>query len=234
MSKRKKRAVSQTAAAPQASPEARPEVCLNAPPASAEVRLDAPQAAPPAGHAAAWPPAKVGMACFLLSEAAFFGTLIVAYITYLPQTRPDAVRYLGLTVAAISSVFLFSSSATVHLAHKALRAGNLGAFRLWWGVTIVLGVLFLAGTAFEWHDLIVNKGLAPWTNLLGTTYFTLVGFHAGHVTMGAVLLTAALALVLAGRITPERSLGAELISWYWHFVDGVWVVVFTLMYLIGR
>ncbi len=180
---------------------------------------------------------KVGMLVFLASEAAFFSTLIMAYVFFLRQTvqgtpNPSQVFHWPTVLAA--TVCLLSSSATVHLAEMALRRGARPAFLDWWGLTITLGGLFLAGTALEWRDLIETWGLSISTNLFGTTYFTLVGFHALHVTAGIVAMSILFQLALARRITSRNPTGVEVVAWYWHFVDGVWVVVFTVVYVIGR
>jgi cytochrome c oxidase subunit 3/cytochrome o ubiquinol oxidase subunit 3 len=95
-------------------------------------------------------------------------------------------------------------------------------------------VLFLFGTAVEWHDLIFDHGLTPWRNAFGTTYFTLVGFHALHVTIGLFIMLLVLRLAFTTFRPAMWPLNPELVSWYWHFVDGVWVVVFTVVYLVGR
>jgi cytochrome c oxidase subunit 3/cytochrome o ubiquinol oxidase subunit 3 len=100
-----------------------------------------------------------------------------------------------------------------------------------WAATIGLGLLFLGGTATEWADLIGKHGLTISTNLFGSTYFTLVGFHAAHVTAGILVLAVCLAVGLRDRLRGEA---VTVVSWYWHFVDGVWLVVFTLVYLVGR
>ncbi len=184
---------------------------------------------------AALGPVRWGMLAFLLSEVAFFSTLIVAYITFLhdEQIKPTpAVLSLPLVIG--TTICLLSSSATIHLAEKRLRAGAQRMFLVFWLATIVLGVLFLCGTAYEWHDLIVHEGLTISRNLFGTTFYTLVGFHALHVTGGVIAMSIVLALGLRGRIGAKNYLGAEMVSWYWHFVDAVWVVVFTVVYLIGR
>ena len=128
----------------------------------------------------------------------------------------------------------FASSATIHLADRALRRSSRRGFLLFWGMTIVLGVLFLCGTAKEWAELIGTWGLTISRNMFGTTYFTLVGFHAAHVTVGVIVMSIVFSLALRRRITEKNPTGAEVVSWYWHFVDGVWVVVFTLVYIIGR
>ena len=177
---------------------------------------------------------KVGMIAFLVSEAAFFSTLIVAYVVYLGSKTAPTPEVLSLPLVIGTTICLLSSSLTIYLAEKALRAGGRGAFRVWWGLTILLGTLFLAGTAYEWYTLIWRDGLTISRNLFGTTYFTLVGFHALHVTVGVLLLILMFGLVQRRQITGPHSTGVELVSWYWHFVDGVWVVVFTVVYLIGR
>jgi cytochrome c oxidase subunit 3 len=178
--------------------------------------------------------AQWGMASFLVSEVAFFGTLIATYISFMgkPQSGPTpAVLDLPLTIG--TTICLLSSSVTVHIAERALRTGKSG-FSIWWSVTILLGLIFLAGTIYEWRGLIYKEGLTISTNVFGTTYYTLVGFHAFHVTVGVIVLTIVLGLVLSGQITSGHPIAAELTSWYWHFVDAVWVVVFTVVYLLSR
>jgi cytochrome c oxidase subunit 3/cytochrome o ubiquinol oxidase subunit 3 len=145
-----------------------------------------------------------------------------------------------------------SSSVTVHLADRALRRGGTShaeesrvapfvpghsltpwSFLLWWSATIILGILFLAGTAYEWIHLIREYGLTISRNLFGTTFYTLVGFHALHVSVGVLVMLTVLGLTLSRRQAIERA-GVELVSWYWHFVDGVWIVVFMVVYVVGR
>ncbi len=175
------------------------------------------------------------MLAFLASEAALFSTLIVVYLTFLKtdQSGPTpAVLSLPLVIG--TTICLLSSSVTVHLAEKSLRSGSRSAFLRWWSATIVLGIIFLAGTAYEWNTLIVKYGLTISRNLFGTTYYTLVGFHALHLSVGVIVMLILLGLVLSNRVAGSKRVGVELVSWYWHFVDGVWVVVFTVVYLVGR
>jgi cytochrome c oxidase subunit 3/cytochrome o ubiquinol oxidase subunit 3 len=180
-------------------------------------------------------PAQVGMLAFLVSEVAFFGTLISAYITFMGRdTSGPTPAVLSLPLVLGTTFCLLASSGTVHLAEKALKKGEQAGFRLWWFATIALGVIFLAGTAYEWHGLIYKEGLTISRNLFGTTYYTLVGFHAFHVTAGVVVMIVFLGLALKGQITPHNEISVGVVSWYWHFVDVVWIVVFTLVYLIGR
>jgi cytochrome c oxidase subunit III len=181
-----------------------------------------------------------GMIAFLISEATFFSTLVMVYIVFIgadarPGGRggptPDQVLSLKLVIG--TTICLLSSSVTIHFAERALRQGGEAAFRLWWMATIVLGLVFLAGTVFEWRDLIA-EGLTIRRNLFGTTYYTLVGFHGAHVTVGVIVMLIMLGLALARQVTASNPHGVELVSWYWHFVDAVWVVVFTVVYLVGR
>jgi cytochrome c oxidase subunit III len=177
------------------------------------------------------------MLSFLVSEVALFSTLIVAYLAFLgtDQSGPTpAVLSLPLVIG--TTICLLSSSVTVHLADRSLRSGSRSAFLRWWSATILLGIVFLAGTAYEWRGLIVNDGLTISRNLFGTTYYTLVGFHALHVTVGVIVMLILLGLTLRRQVSAinGQASGAELVSWYWHFVDGVWVVVFTVVYVVGR
>jgi cytochrome c oxidase subunit 3/cytochrome o ubiquinol oxidase subunit 3 len=186
---------------------------------------------------AALPPAKSGMIAFLFSEAAFFGTLIMSYVYFLNQTlagdpKPSQVFYLPTVIAA--SICLFSSSATIHLAEKALRRDGRRDFLLLWGLTIVLGALFLVGTTWEWSELIGKWGLTISRNMFGSCYFTLVGFHALHVTMGLIVMSIVFGLAQQGQITMSNHTTVEVVSWYWHFVDAVWLLVFILVYVAGR
>jgi cytochrome c oxidase subunit 3/cytochrome o ubiquinol oxidase subunit 3 len=176
------------------------------------------------------------MLSFLVSEVALFGTLIVTYIYYLGRdvVGPTPVEALSLPLVLCTTTCLLASSVTVHFADRTLGRGNQSGFIRWWLATIVLGVLFLAGTLFEWRDLIYRYNLTISRNLFGTTYYTLVGLHALHVTGGVTIMLIVLGLAVGRQVTSANRAGVELVSWYWHFVDGVWVVVFTVVYLVGR
>jgi cytochrome c oxidase subunit 3/cytochrome o ubiquinol oxidase subunit 3 len=178
--------------------------------------------------------AQWGMISFLISEAAFFSTLITTYVIFMGRSvvepYPDV---LSMPLVIATTICLLSSSATIHMAEKAMHAGNVGGFIRWWGLTILLGVVFLAGTAFEWYELIHKHHLTISRNVFGTTYYTLVGFHGLHVTVGVIIMTIMLGLAMKRQLN-TRGNGVQLVSWYWHFVDGVWVVVFTVVYLVGR
>jgi cytochrome c oxidase subunit 3/cytochrome o ubiquinol oxidase subunit 3 len=180
------------------------------------------------------------MIAFLISEAAFFSTLVMVYLVFIgadaqPGGRggPTPAEVLSLRLVIVTTICLLSSSATIHFAERLLRRGYETGFRMWWTLTILLGMVFLAGTAYEWRDLIAN-GLTIQRNLFGTTYYTLVGFHGAHVTVGVIIMLIMLGLALSRQVTARNPHGIELVSWYWHFVDGVWVVVFTVVYLVGR
>jgi cytochrome c oxidase subunit 3/cytochrome o ubiquinol oxidase subunit 3 len=176
------------------------------------------------------------MLSFLVSEVAIFGTLIVTYLYYIGKdvVGPTPAQALKLPLVLCTTACLLASSATIHVAGRALESGDQGRFLRWWAATIGLGVLFLLGTAYEWYGLIHDHGLTISRNLFGTTYYTLVGLHALHVTGGVTVMLTVLGLALARQVTSANRAGVGLISWYWHFVDGVWVVVFTVVYLIGR
>ena len=177
-----------------------------------------------------------GMLSFLVSEVAIFSTLIISYLFYLGKdvVGPTPAEALKLPLVLCTTACLLASSATIHLAERTLERGDQGGFIRWWAATIVLGVLFLLGTAYEWYGLIYHQGLTIGRNLFGSTYYTLVGAHALHVTGGVTIMFIVLGLALRRQVTTANRAGVGLISWYWHFVDGVWVVVFTVVYLVGR
>jgi cytochrome c oxidase subunit 3/cytochrome o ubiquinol oxidase subunit 3 len=181
-------------------------------------------------------PGQWGLLSFLVSEVALFSTLIVTYLFYVGKdvVGPAPADVLKLPLVLCTTACLLASSVTIHFAERTLGRRNQGGFLGWWAGTIVLGVLFLLGTAYEWRGLINDHGLTISRNLFGTTYYTLVGLHALHVTGGVTIMLIVLGLALARQVTSANRAGVELISWYWHFVDGVWIVVFTVVYLIGR
>jgi cytochrome c oxidase subunit 3/cytochrome o ubiquinol oxidase subunit 3 len=181
-------------------------------------------------------PGQWGLISFLVSEVALFGTLIVVYVFYMGKdvVSPKPAEALTLGLVLCNTVCLLASSGTIHVAEKGLHRGDQNGFILWWLATIVLGALFLAGTAYEWYGLIVDHGLTISRNLFGTTYYTLVGLHALHVTGGVTIMLIVLGLALRRQVTTANRAAVGLVAWYWHFVDGVWVVVFTVVYLVGR
>jgi len=177
-----------------------------------------------------------GMASFLLSEVAFFSTLIVTYVTFLGKdlVGPTPREALSLPLVFGTTACLLSSSVVIHAAERALERNEHRIFLFFWAATIALGVAFLVGTAYEWRNLIEQHSLTLGRNLFGTTYYTLVGFHALHVTAGVIALSVVLGLALRGELGEQHSLGIRLVSWYWHFVDAVWIVVFLVVYIFGR
>ena len=177
---------------------------------------------------------KVGMACLILAESAIFTIFVVAYLYYIGKSLSGPTPREVLEVPVFFTICLLSSSATIHYAGKSLERGKTGAFLVSWLLTIVLGGLFMFGTAQEWHRLIYEHGLTISTNLFGTTYYSLVGLHAFHVTVGLIMLSLVLVFALAGRVQRTHSSRIDVLGLYWHFVDAVWVVVFTVVYVIGR
>src|SRR5277367_1920826 len=177
---------------------------------------------------------KVAMASLIVAESAIFTIFVVAYLFYLGKSTAGPTPREVLETPIFYTICLLSSSLTIHFAAKCLARGIGFAFLGFWLLTIALGGLFLYGTAEEWRRLIYEHGLTISTNLFGTTYYSLVGLHAFHVTAGLSLLTIVLLFGLAGRVGPEQSTRVDVLSLYWHFVDAVWVVVFTVVYVLGR
>lgn len=177
---------------------------------------------------------QVGMLALIAAESAIFTIFFTAYIFYIGKSLSGPTPREVLEVPIFATICLLSSSLTIHLAVGALRKANIGSFRLWWFLTFALGSIFLIATGREWHHLIYDKGLTISTNLFGTTYYSLVGLHASHVTVGLIGLLTVLLLALFGEIQQEHFKNVDTFSMYWHFVDVVWVVVFTVVYIVGR
>ena len=179
---------------------------------------------------------KVGMASLIAMESFFFAGFIVAYLFYIGKSAvgPYPREVLELRPVLWNSAALIGSSFTIMAAVRGLARGHMGAMRLWLLVTMLLGGWFLWGTWVEWRGLIWDRGLTLRTNLFGTTFYSLVGFHAFHVTVGLLALLAFWVLALLGRLKSSRdTIRFELVSWYWHFVDVVWIFVFTTVYIVG-
>jgi cytochrome c oxidase subunit 3 len=175
----------------------------------------------------------VGMVSFIIAESAIFTIFVVAYLFYLGKSSTGPTPRDVLEVPIFYTICLLSSSITIHLAGKRLDRDERRPFAILWLLTITLGALFLFGTAQEWRRLIYEHGLTISTNLFGTTYYSLVGLHAFHVTLGLLMLTIVWWLTVTGSLR-RQSQRVEALSLYWHFVDVVWVVVFTVVYVIGR
>jgi cytochrome c oxidase subunit 3 len=178
----------------------------------------------------------VGMACLIAAEAAIFIIFVVAYIYYLGKSLSGPTPQQVLELPVFDTVCLLSSSLTVHFAVSSLRDGRRNRCSAWLAATVLLGCIFLAGTAREWYQLIVHDGLTIRTNLFGTTFYSLIGLHATHVVIGLCLLSLALIFSVRGQMQANHRDAERLnvLSLYWHFVDAVWVVVFTVVYVIGR
>jgi cytochrome c oxidase subunit 3 len=176
----------------------------------------------------------VGMTCLILAETSIFAIFVVGYIFYIGKSLKGPTPKDVLELPVVTTICLLSSSLTVHAAVSALRKSKNRICSLWLAATVLLGGIFLAGTAHEWYDLIYKHGLTIRTNLFGTTFYSLVGLHATHVVIGLILLSLALLFSVRGEMTEEHSEKLEVLSLYWHFVDGVWVIVFLVVYVLGR
>ena len=176
---------------------------------------------------------KLLMWLFLGSECLFFGSLIATYLLYRNKSLvgPYPQDLFDIPFTSVSSFVLLMSSVSMVLALAAIQRGDQRGLRIWLLTTALLGTLFLSGQAFEFTQF-HNEGLSLSTNLFGTTFFVLTGFHGAHVTVGVLILLSLFAMALRGRLTQTNSLNVELAGLYWHFVDVVWIVIFTLVYLI--
>ena len=177
---------------------------------------------------------KLGVIGLILTESALFTIFVTAYLFYIGKSTSGPLPNQVLNLPILATICLLSSSLTVALAERAFRLGHTREFHLWWLVTILLAMEFLGSTAFEWYRLIFRDHLTISTNLFGTTFYSLVGLHASHVIVGLTLLVLVLILSLSGYVTRTHAEHVEMLSWYWHFVDGIWVIVFTVVYIIGR
>jgi cytochrome c oxidase subunit III len=177
---------------------------------------------------------KVAMAGLIIAESAIFTIFVVAYLFYMGKSTAGPTPSEVLETPIFYTVCLLSSSLTIHLAAKSLERDYRRLFLGFWMLTIALGGVFLYGTALEWHRLIYEHGLTISTNLFGTTYYSLVGLHAFHVTAGLIMLSLVAIFGFTGRVGVSQSGRIAVLSMYWHFVDAVWVVVFTVVYVFGR
>jgi cytochrome c oxidase subunit III len=176
----------------------------------------------------------VGILCLILAESALFAIFVVAYLFYIGKSLNGPYPKDLLEYPIFASICLLSSSLTIVVAERALKNHKMGTFKLWWAITIVLGLIFLAETAKEWYVFIHDKHFTISTNLFGTTFYTLVGLHASHVIVGLIFLIMVLGVTFAGFPIASQERRVKFLSWYWHFVDAVWIVVFTVVYVIGR
>jgi cytochrome c oxidase subunit 3 len=177
---------------------------------------------------------KVAVVCLILTETGLFSIFVAGYVFYLGKSLTGPTPREVLELPILSTICLLSSSVTIMLAERTFNRDRVGLFKLFWLLTIGLAGLFLAMTALEWRRLIYQEGLTISTNLFGTTFYALVGLHASHVIVGLCLLLLVFIFSLSGYVTIMHRERLQMISWYWHFVDAVWIVVFTVVYVAGR
>ena len=176
---------------------------------------------------------RVGVVSLIATEFALFTIFLVAYLFYIGKSLTGPTPSHVLELPIWPTICLLSSSITVGVAERALKGSQMQRFKVWTAVTILLGAEFLRQTALEWRHLIADCHLTITTNLFGTTFYSLVGLHASHVVFGLTLLLLTFGLGLRGSMHGQ-SRRFELLAWYWHFVDAVWVAVFTVVYVVGR
>ena len=176
---------------------------------------------------------KFAVWVFLASECLFFGSLIATYFLYRGRSLvgPFPADVYDIPFTSVSSFVLLMSSLTMVLALAAIQRGDNRATRAWLIATATLGMVFVGGQVYEFTAF-VDEGLTLKTNLFGTTFFVLTGFHGAHVTVGIMMLLTLAVRSMQGKLTQENALNVEMIGLYWHFVDVVWIVIFTLVYLI--
>jgi cytochrome c oxidase subunit 3 len=176
---------------------------------------------------------KIAMWTFLGSECMFFGTVIATYLAYRGRSviGPYPHEILNIPVTTLSTFDLLMSSLLMVLALAAVQRGDHRQTRLWLLGTVLFGLIFLGFQAFEFTNF-VHEGLTLQQNLFGSTFFVLTGFHGGHVTLGVFWLFTLWVLEMRGRLAPRDAVKVEVAGLYWHFVDIVWIVIFTVVYLI--
>ena len=179
------------------------------------------------------PNTKLAMWLFLASECLLFGALISTYVLYRGRSEvgPFPADVFDIPYTSVSSFVLLASSLTMVLALAAAQRDDVGQTRLWLLTTALLGMTFVGGQVYEF-TVFVDEGLTLDTNLFGTTFFVLTGFHGVHVTVGILMLLSLVGMSYAGRLPRDSSFPIEMVGLYWHFVDIVWIVIFTVVYLI--
>ena len=170
---------------------------------------------------------------FLGSECMFFGSLIATYLVYKgrDQVGPHPHEILNIPFTSISAFVLLMSSLTMVLALAACQRGNQKGTAIWLAATALLGMMFVGGQTYEFAEFFAH-GLKLQTNLFGATFFVLTGFHGTHVTVGVIWLWTLFTLAIRGKLPKEKALDVEISGLYWHFVDVVWIAIFTLIYLL--
>jgi heme/copper-type cytochrome/quinol oxidase subunit 3 len=179
------------------------------------------------------PNVKLAMWLFLASDCLLFGALITTYVLYRNSSLvgPYPLDVFDIAYTSVSSFVLLTSSLTMVLALAATQRGDLGRMRVWLLATAMLGMTFVGGQVYEFTTF-YREGLSLSTNMFGTTFYVLTGFHGAHVTVGILMLLTLVALSFTGRITQRNAMTVELIGLYWRFVDIIWIVIFTIVYLI--
>ena len=185
-------------------------------------------------HATGMPTPMVGMLLFIASEVMFFGGLFATYFNARASVGPDnwhppSGTELDLPLAAVLTAILVASSFTMQFGVWAIRRGDTGKLKLWTAITLGLGILFLGGQLYDYSQL----GFGISDGVFGTVFYTLTGFHGAHVFGGAVGLTILLARATRGQFSAHNHVAVEAVSIYWHFVDVVWIAVFSTIYLLG-
>lgn len=179
------------------------------------------------------PNTKLAMWIFLASDVLLFGALITSYVVYRGRSvvGPYPNDVFDIPYTSVSSFVLLASSLTMVLGLAAIQRGDTGRMRLWLLATAMLGMTFVGGQVYEFTTF-YREGLSLTTNLFGTTFYTLTGFHGAHVTVGILMLLTLVSLSFLGRLSQRDAMTVELVGLYWHFVDIVWIVIFTVVYLI--
>ena len=179
------------------------------------------------------PNTKLAMWLFLASDCLLFGALISAYVLYRGSSLvgPYPSDVFDIPYTSVSSFVLLASSLTMVLALASIQRGEIGRMRVRLLATALLGMTFVGGQVYEFTTF-NREGLTLSTNLFGTTFYVLTGFHGTHVGVGVLMLLTLVSLSFTGRITPRDTMAVELVGLYWHFVDIVWIVIFTVVYLI--
>ena len=176
---------------------------------------------------------KTAMWAFLASELMFFGALISTFLLYRERTNggPGSDELFDIPFTSVSSFVLLMSSLTMVLAHNAWERNNQRELRLWLLSTAALGMVFLGGQVYEFATF-VHEGLKLDTSPFGSSFYMLTGFHGAHVAVGVLMLAAATIISFRVGLTKKRGMNVELVALYWHFVDIVWIVIFTVVYLL--
>ena len=179
---------------------------------------------------------KLAMWLFLSSDCLFFGAFISTFLLYRDrpgQAGPSPADVFDIPFTSVTSFILLMSSLTMVLALAAIQRGELRRFRIWIMATALFGATFIGGQIFEFTEF-TRQGLNLDTSLFGSSFFVLTGLHGAHVTAGIIWLMSLWGLSMQGRIGPGQSEAVEIAGLYWHFVDVVWIVIFTVIYLIPK